>query len=426
MKPFLFSLKIILIALFSYMPLNVTAQQHSYCGNELIQLKERKEIIPPVLYNTPISRNQNTKYINTVVHILYFNSADRIPEDQIETIIEKVNKVFRAENIDTSLVHPIHRSKVMDSKIQFCLAKNNPEGNPTTGITYKQTQAEQFPIDFFWGDSIDIEDVKTDSLGGVSPWDTERYFNIWIANLGMFGVGNHNYGVPLPGAFPLSSLYPDYPIPGVVIDLDNFIYNTPFYSIENLLAHECGHYLGLVHTFSGGFSNDCTLSNDYIDDTPACLPTDTCGILYNTCLDSLNDEPDHVSNLMNYACMLMLTPEQIAVMQNNLSNASAMLYDKTACDIVSSVEEYQQENIPRFEISPNPNNGTFMVKIPQSNFSKGRLSIYNSMGQRIYDQNINLEYKRSIQITSNKLTKGIYYLTIKSNRGSFSQKMIIQ
>lgn len=420
--------KLGIIAMIPYLPIQLIAQQHPICGNELIQLKEQKETILPALSPKTALRSQTPLYIKTVVHVLYYNDTDSIPSEEFETLIDDVNRVFRGEGVDTSLVNPIHRDKLMDSNIQFCLAETDPEGNPTTGITYKQTQWERFPVDFFWGDSIDLEEVKIDSLGGVSPWDTERYFNIWIADMGLDTFFNsvHNYGVPIPSGFPLNSLYPDYPIPGIVIDLDNFINGTTFFSLENLAAHECGHYLGLVHTFSGGFNGDCTNSNDFIDDTPTCLPNGTCGVEVNSCTDSINDQLDHVSNTMDYACMQMFTPGQISMMHNNLSQASVELYDETPCGMISSIENNEAVDELKFEIFPNPNNGEFRVRFNHPFVSEGELSLFNSMGQKIFTKDISVNFSQLININNVGLRKGIYYVSYKSMQGIFSKKILIQ
>ena len=426
--------KIAIISLTLLLPTEMIAQEPHACGNELIQLKEQRKTIPPSLSSTKDIKNQPPLYLKTVVHIQYYNDYDSIPSEEIDVLIEDLNRVFRGEGVDSSLVNPLHLDKLMDSNIQFCLAKSDPEGNPTTGITYKKTQSEYFITDFFWGDSIDLEELKMDSLGGVSPWDIDRYFNIWIADMALDVGGpggqlildaNHNYAVPLPGAFPLNTLFPDYPIPGIVIDLSNFIYETPFFSLENLVAHECGHYLGLVHTFNGGFNGDCDNSNDFIEDTPTCFPNDTCGVEINSCLDSINDLPDHSSNAMDYACMQMFTPDQISMMHHNLSQASPGLYDEFPCGIASSIEENQSADELNFEVLPNPNSGEFIVKFKQPILSKGKLFLFNSFGKKIFDKDITNDDPQSIMINSFVLPKGIYILTYKSTQGTFSKKVLI-
>ena len=419
---------IILTILVTCLPQIIIGQQQHVCGNELVQLKEQREKIVPPSTSLIDLRTQSPLYIKTVVHVLYYNDTDSIPNEEIETLIKDVNRVFRAEEVDTSLINPIHIDKLMDSNIQFCLAQTDPDGNPTSGITSKKTEWELFPVDFFWGDSIDLEEVKIDSLGGVSPWDTERYFNIWIADMGLdsFINSTHSYGVPMPSGFPLNSLYPDYPIPGIVIDLDNIKYGTVFQSLENLVAHECGHYLGLVHTFSGGFNGDCSNSNDYIADTPTCLPNDTCGLEVDSCIDPSNDKPDHVANTMDYACMQMFTPGQISMMHNNLSEASPELYDENSCGTILSIDQEDSVDNLGFEIAPNPNNGEFSITFNQRLTAEGELLLTNSTGQIIFDKDISVNFSQLINMNIDGLTQGIYYLSYRSKQGILIKKILIQ
>ncbi len=83
------------------------------------------------------------------------------------------------------------------------------------------------------------------------------------------------------------------------------------FDLGDTLVHETGHWLGLLHTFSGG----CTEENDQVEDTPAqASPSDTCVEGTDTC-----DLPglDPVHNFMDYppdACMFMFTPGQVARM----------------------------------------------------------------------------------------------------------------
>jgi hypothetical protein len=420
-------LKSALSALLLILSVNLFAQQNYICINDQIQLKERKEINSS--FPVPdFSENSSTKYVNTVVHVIYFDEADSIPTETIETVIEDLNRLFRAEEIDTALIHPIHRNKLMDSQIQFCLTDTDPSGEPTTGITHTQTDVEGFPIQFSIN-GITAELVKRETFGGVAPWDIDRYFNIWIAQVGQNNE-NFSYGIPRDEYYPLNAYTPANTIPGALIDVDNFNAPPPIGTLESLFAHECGHALGLLHTFhfSGIDTVEFCDGTDFMEDTPTAAITTECdtSIVQNTCVDSLYDEPDHVSNFMNYACQLMFTPDQITTMHNNLSLAPSGLYDEAQCSIISSIEKNELENNFEFSIFPNPNNGHFTVKFPQPYFSKGILSIYNSMGQIVFEKNIDLNNSLSFPINVNGIKKGVYYLSVHSEQGVFSKKMVVQ
>lgn len=75
------------------------------------------------------------------------------------------------------------------------------------------------------------------------------------------------------------------------------------------VAHEVGHYLGLIHTFQGGCAD-----RDDVADTPAQSgPTIKCAV---EVVDSCPDRPgvDDIRNIMNYTdddCMAHFTPGQV-------------------------------------------------------------------------------------------------------------------
>lgn len=400
-------------ALLLLLSANIFAQQNHLCINDQIQLKERKGTNPS--FHIPeFSENISTKYLNTVIHVIYNDDYDDIPDDEIEAVMEELNRLFRAEDIDTSHIHPVHRDKLMDSEIRFCLANTDPDGEPTTGITHTQTDVDGFPIQFSLSNGITAELVKYETFGGVAPWDIDRYFNIWIAPVGINNE-NFSYGIPREEYFPLNGYTPANAIPGALIDIDNFNAPPPIGTLKSLFAHECGHALGLLHTFhiQGIDTIEFCDGTDFMDDTPTAALTTDCdsSFLVNTCTDPLNDEPDHVTNFMNYACQLMFTPDQIATMQNNLSLAPSGLYEGTFCETISSVDKSQPRYNFEFNISPNPNNGNFTVKFSQAYFSKGILSIHNSMGQIVFEKNIDLNNALSFQVNRNGLKKGVYYFS---------------
>lgn len=89
---------------------------------------------------------------------------------------------------------------------------------------------------------------------------------------------------------------------------------------HTLITHELGHWLGLLHTFSG---NSCDPSNDGdgVDDTPQHLENAedaSCGDSINTCPSRPGLDP--VSNFMNYAtCRNQFTLGQVARMYSQFN-----------------------------------------------------------------------------------------------------------
>ena len=90
---------------------------------------------------------------------------------------------------------------------------------------------------------------------------------------------------------------------------------------HTLITHELGHWLGLLHTFTG---NDCDPSNDGdgVDDTPQHLENkedDSCGGTINSCPSRPGLDP--ISNFMNSAtCRNQFTRGQVTRMYSQFNS----------------------------------------------------------------------------------------------------------
>ncbi|PLX08492.1 MAG: hypothetical protein C0596_06440 [Marinilabiliales bacterium] len=135
--------------------------------------------------------------IPVVFHIVYNNSDENIPDSVIHNQIEVLNDCYRRTNTDTTNTRTLFQNIVSDTKIEFALAETDPFGNPTTGITRTYSDVEFFGgiLPYSSGQDQEITDWVNDSLfynlfritqdtsGGISPWDTENYLNVWIGDL---------------------------------------------------------------------------------------------------------------------------------------------------------------------------------------------------------------------------------------------------
>lgn len=77
------------------------------------------------------------------------------------------------------------------------------------------------------------------------------------------------------------------------------------------------------------------------------------------------------------------------------------------------------------KLYPNPSNGNFFVKTKELT-GKVELSIYDTSGKRVY---VSSDYQNAGQITKEynvNLPKGVYIVNVKSERGTYSQKLIIK
>jgi len=185
--------------------------------------------------------------IQVVVHVVHKTDEENISDAQIKSQIDVLNKDYRGANPDRSKVPAVWKGLAADPNIRFALAKKDPKGKPTTGITRVQTTRDSFGT----GDS-----VKKKSGGGVPPWPTDRYLNVWVCNLGEGLLGYAQFPGGPSRTDGVVILYTAFGTKGAAAE--------PF-DLGRTATHEVGHYLNLRHIW--GDTNDCS-GTDRVSDTP--------------------------------------------------------------------------------------------------------------------------------------------------------------
>lgn len=225
--------------------------------------------------------------IPVVVHVLYRNSTENISLAQIQSQLDVLNEDFRRTNPDADNVW----SQAADSQIEFCLVTVDPNGNATSGITRKLTTRRN------WGTN---DDMKSTSTGGVNPWDTSQYLNMWIVPQMLRPTGETILGY---AQFPGGSAATD----GVVMGYNYFgrvgNVSAPFDG-GRTTTHEVGHYFNLRHIWG-----DSNCGNDFVSDTPTHQsPNSGCPAGRTSC-----GSIDMYQNYMDYSndvCMNIFTTGQ--------------------------------------------------------------------------------------------------------------------
>jgi hypothetical protein len=113
--------------------------------------------------------------ISVVVHIVHKKREENISSLQVFRQMNVLNQDYRMLNTDIVSVPDPFKPFAADARIEFQLAKRDPDGNRTTGITKTPTVKVFF--------SLELDDVKIGAKGGVDAWDTSRYLNIWVCNM---------------------------------------------------------------------------------------------------------------------------------------------------------------------------------------------------------------------------------------------------
>lgn len=321
--------------------LHTIQMQQSAGYSQRMQLMDNK-----ILNFNKSARGGGILTIPVVVHIIHNNGPENISDAQVLQGITDLNNIFANGGVDTG--------------IRFCLAKQDPDGNFTTGITRTVS-----PL------TVMVSEVNDLELKDLIRWDPTQYLNIWLVK----EINSISMGSGVAG-------YAYYPAAhGTAID---GIVNEAAYfggtelgpnTLDNskVHAHEAGHYLGLYHTFEGGCGNaNCQLDGDRVCDTPPDNSTAAVSCFQssaNTCdtddddlsvnnpfrpiaNGGLGDQLDMIQNYMDYGyqyCQNSFTQGQIDRMNAALTTTRASLLQSQGCNNICTTPvniEFTHTNTP--------------------------------------------------------------------------------
>src|SRR6266853_749949 len=112
--------------------------------------------------------------IPVVVHVVYRTAAENIPDAQISSQIDALNRDYAATNTDKINTPAVWAGLPQDTQIRFALATKDPKGKVTTGITRTRTKAFAFTTH---------DKVKHVATGGADAWPSTKYLNLWVCTL---------------------------------------------------------------------------------------------------------------------------------------------------------------------------------------------------------------------------------------------------
>lgn len=292
--------------------------------------------IDQVIKNDPnyASVQKASRNIPIVIHVIHngdaLGSGENISDAQVMSQVTVLNADFSATNTDFNSTS-FYNSVKTNMDIQFCLATQDPNGQPTTGINRVNYGTTSF------GQSA------AEAMKAATQWDPTKYFNIWVCRFG----GDLN-GILGYAQFPNSGAANT---DGVIIGFNYFgttgAVSAP-YNKGRTVTHEVGHCFGLFHIW-GDDGTACT-GSDNVADTPnqadenySC-PNPATNI-------SCSNSGDMSMNYMDYtddACMYMFTtgqkarvdavlasaPRRASLLTSNVCSAAAITANFTGTPLV--------------------------------------------------------------------------------------------
>lgn len=414
-----------------------TAQEIHYCGFDLVlqKLADREdgfqEACTEIHHQTVRAANDQQRSselyeIQVVFHVVHNTEAQNLPDEVILNQMEILNADYRRLNPDAENTRDIFLPIAADTHIQFVLASEDPDGNPTNGINRVETDRSSFEFDLLSQD-ITVDEVKFSETGGADAWDPDRYLNIWVCNItATLGAQIFGFAYPPLGAPNWEGFFTSIPegVEGVVVHYTTVGSNNPSAGDDNFsgneggrtLTHEVGHYLGLRHTWGDAFFNGCG-SDDGIEDTPNISSNNnfSCNFDLNTCTEiDGEDFPDMGENYMDYNqdnCVNMFTQGQVDAMRFALENFRPEL-------IEGQVSVAERAN-PALNAFPNPTQSHIRLEVN----SGAEVHLFDSGGKLL---NVWNKLPANPLIDLSGVAPGFYLLQVDHEGGRSNLRVIRQ
>lgn len=244
------------------------------------------DFVREYIKNNPKREDDEVYVIPVVFHIVHEYGEENVSYEYIEAVLDQLNKDYRKMRSDTAAIKEEFKPIAADTKIEFRLARKDPYGNCTMGVTRTCSPTTN-------GGGEQAKEVS-------GSWDNSKYLNIWsVKSLSGNAAGWSYYPGTAPDEWDGVILLWDY--------------------LDVALTHEIGHFLNLAHPWGStndpGLPENCDI-DDGIDDTPNTIGHTSCNINAVTC-GSL----DNVQNFMEYSyCYKMFTNGQAAAMRATLNS----------------------------------------------------------------------------------------------------------
>ena len=382
-------------------PLLIYGQSDPYCGTDHVinwvnsdslykrhNLQANKLIHDKVIRSKSEGNSSSNKLdpvtLPIVVHIIHDNGPENIPDDTIFKAIENLNLRFSNEP-------PHDQNEGTNTKIQFCLASFDENGNPASGITRDVSELTDFN---------QMPPKSDTALVNISSWDPYQYINVYvvksICSWSVCDMVGYAYLPQLPYAKS----------DGIFIEFNHLT--------SLALTHEVGHYLGLYHTFNLDFVDPCLNSNCMLDGDKVCdTPPDDTHETYFCPLNSCGSELDDTSGYSPFA-------EDVPDSQNYM--------DYGTCSLVFTEGQGQRMRATldtiRFSLLQSPGCEGILFPPPVANFSITKTYLCGATSVSFFDSSENNPYKWWWDFESDGIIDGTFATAVLNNVHDFTTLLV--
>ena len=376
-----------------------------------------------------ISESGGIITIPVVVHVIHdgqsIGIAPNISDTQVQSQITVLNQDFR-KMVGT----PGHNGNPVgaDTQIQFELAKQDPNGNPTNGIDR---------LNFCQSSWSDAEIEAT--LKPATIWNPSLYLNMWtvkftdntLLGYAQFPDGSTLGGLPSNGG-PANTdgVVSNYNVFGSLLHTDGTFILDATYNKGRTMTHEVGHWLGLRHIWG---DNPC--GNDYCADTPVHHDANYgCPTVLSCDTPAVNEMVENYMDYTDDACMNIFTQNQKDRITTIINNAARRNTLKTSTKnaaislfpVDAEIKLEKSCSVPTCGASPNQttqkitiiNRGTTNLTAATLNYNinGGNNTVYPWTG------NLAPNKQASFDITINAATNGTINVSIATANGVNDQR----
>lgn len=289
----------------------------------------------------------------------------------------------------------------LDTKIKFCLASIDPDGNPTVGM--------DTALYGFASNHDPFEPGLDSAMKALAVWDVNRYMNVYVVRTILNGA-NSGYSY-FPNEVAGSVL------DGLVLDYRHVGRIGTATGLGRTGTHEAGHYLSLYHPWGLEDTLCGSPNGDFCDDTPE-VPVQYFS-LAPTCFHppSCGDSLRQIENYMDYSddeCQNMFTFNQSQRMRQAISRYRSQLISSSNLKLTGCSEELISEPAKdEFIIYPNPAYDVLLIYADFEDDNPVSIELYDYAGRMVVKKDPAGQGRGAIPLDVSTLAMGTYHLVVR-------------